>query len=565
VRAFSLVFLSALLVWACSKAGSVKTNALDLSRQQQPLVELPNVEDRVCAECHASQVNKFKTHGMADALASLDPQRIPARLSNEFIENNYSGMRYNIGANNNWQLTAQHMASGSSLSVPINLRIGAGVAAMSFVINNNGRWFFSPLEYFTKQGWRPAPHEWHSSGGLDAVPITAQCLQCHTSSTLPDVHPLNNLQDFQPQPIGCVTCHGDGSKHVEIMRSDAFAADLAILNPIDFAVEQQLDLCARCHLEGDAHVNLSNGALQQVAPGVDLLKKHAVLVASESTDNSLRFVSQVQRLSASECFKQSPNMTCTSCHDPHQPARYQQRASFDNKCISCHDGLLDDHQAQAPEQSCVACHMPAVKPFDLQNVTIADHFIQARPIPQKEVAFKLAESPSGDWKTFSYRGENRYSDSLKRAMQAMALFEQGHLQRAAELFDSFSAPGRPQEITLSQFHFLRARSLFTRQQRAASELAYRDALLLDPLHTASMLNLATILAEDGKVDEASHLMTQLSQRYPDSEAPFNIAIIIANKNSDWSAMREAALNSLERNPQQQAIQRVLLQLNERNL
>ncbi|MBC8370941.1 MAG: hypothetical protein H8E25_13165 [Planctomycetes bacterium] len=556
-----------LCAWACSKNADIATehNVVDLTRQQQPLAELPNAADRVCAECHASEVNKFKTHGMADALSSLDEQRMPAQLSSEFVENKYSGMRYNIGATGNWQLNAQHVASGASLSVPVNLRIGAGVADMSFVINNNGRWFFSPIEYFTQQGWRPAPHEWHSSAGLDAVPITAQCLMCHSSSELPDVHPLNNLQDFQPAPIGCATCHGDSAEHVKLMRDDKFVGDLAILNPIDFKVEQQLDLCARCHLEGDAHVDLGNSTAQQVAPGEDLLSKHAVLVANETEPNQLRFVSQVQRLSASECFKQSPTMTCTTCHDPHQPARYQGRASFDNKCESCHAGMRDTHQAEANESSCVACHMPRIKPFDLQHVAIADHFIQAQPIEQNTVDFKLVESESGNWQTFSYRGDNSYSKQLNDALQAMALHEQGHSQRAADIFSTYPAPGQAQTVALAQFHFLRARSLFDNQQRNAAKLAYRDALLYDPQHTASMLNLATLLAEDGALDEAQNLAERVSRRYPNSEAAFNVLIIVANGRNDLRAMKVAAIKSLECNPQQPAIQRVMQQLNGRNL
>jgi len=567
VRAIFLAALSVLCVWACSKNTDVTPPRLsvNLTRQQQPLAELPNASDRVCAECHASQVNKFKTHGMADALAGINAQRMPAQLSDEFVENEYSGMRYNIGATGDWQLNAQHIASGSDLSVPINLRIGAGVADMSFVLNNNGRWFFSPIEFVTQHGWRPAPHEWQSTAGLDAVPITAQCLMCHSSSQLPDVHPLNNLQDFQPAPIGCATCHGDGAAHVELMRHDVFASDLAILNPVDFAVEQQLDLCARCHLEGDAHVNLENGSIQQVAPAVDFLSKHAVLVANSTESNQLRFVSQVQRLSASECFKQSPQMTCTSCHDPHQPARYQGRGNFDAKCLACHSGMRDTHQLDSDETSCVGCHMPRIKPFDLQNVTIADHFIQAKPVPQNDVAFKLVESETGDWQTFSYRGANNYSSQLSTAIQAMALFEQGHTQRAADIFATHPAPGQPQTIALAQFHFLRARSLYQAQQRQDSKLAYRDALLYNPQHTASMLNLATLLAEDGQVDEAQNYAERVSAKYPNSEAPFNVLIIVANHRKDMQAMRVAVEKSLECNPQQPAIQKVSSQLNERNL
>ncbi len=80
-----------------------------------------------------------------------------------------------------------------------------------------------------------------------------------------------------------------------------------------------------------------------------------------------------------------------------------------------------------------------------------------------------------------------------------------------------------------------------------------------------MLNLATLLAEDGELDEAQNLAERVSSRYSNSEAPFNIMIIVANQRKDMVAMKIAAERSLECNPMQPAIQRVLIQLNERNL
>ena len=88
-------------------------------------------------------------------------------------------------------------------------------------------------------------------------------------------------------------------------------------------------------------------------------------------------------------------------------------------------------------------------------------------------------------------------------------------------------------------------------------------MLLDPTHTASMLNLATLLAEDGELNEAQNLAERVSSRYLNSEAPFNIMIIVANQRKDMAAMKIAAERSLECNPMQPAIQRVLMQLNER--
>ncbi|MDP6963469.1 MAG: hypothetical protein QGF46_04810, partial [Planctomycetota bacterium] len=342
-----------LLAITCSKPQQAETEfGIDLKRDQQPLAELGPAQDRLCAECHPAEVADFKSHGMADSIAVLDAERIPAQLSSEFIASPNSDIKYNVGASGSWHVNAVHEASSTSLSIPISHRIGAGVADMSFVINQNGRWFFSPLEFFTHRGWHPAPHEVHSSGGLNSVPITAQCLQCHTSSPIPDVYPYNNFGDYQPQPISCATCHGDGDAHVNLMRENKFASDVKILNPRDLSPERQLDICARCHLEGDAHIDLRGRHNQQLAAGENLLDAHAVLVANESAETELRFVSQVQRLSQSECFQQSPQMTCTTCHDPHQAARFQHSADFDAKCQACHSDFKELHRDQTDTANC---------------------------------------------------------------------------------------------------------------------------------------------------------------------------------------------------------------------
>ena len=77
------------------------------------------------------------------------------------------------------------------------------------------------------------------------------------------------------------------------------------------------------------------------------------------------------RLRKSKCFGQS-QMTCTTCHDPHQAAQTPQH--YEAICRNCH------HSAHpASMTACLDCHMPKRRTDDVVHVVMTDHYIQRRP------------------------------------------------------------------------------------------------------------------------------------------------------------------------------------------
>ena len=94
---------------------------------------------------------------------------------------------------------------------------------------------------------------------------------------------------------------------------------------------------------------------------------------------------QLTRLSMSKCFQES-QMTCTSCHDPHQNQRGDPRA-FTAGCLSCHQPThcgMSDRLGDRIADNCVDCHMPTGdnEGMTLQvsgglfTVRMIDHFIR---------------------------------------------------------------------------------------------------------------------------------------------------------------------------------------------
>lgn len=577
--AFPVLALPLLLV-ACggsespppSESGEAQGSAAAV-RQHLPLSELPLAEDRACAECHADIVAQWSLHGMADTLGVVDPEVIPAVPDPAWLRNSQSGFAYRVQEDaDGWQLQAIREApqpgwpefqQGRTLPY----RIGAGVKAMSFVAESSGRWFFAPIEYYTGKGWDPAPQEFGATpSGLHHA-ITGECISCHSDTPAPAVYPLNALADFRPKPLGCVTCHGSGVEHVELMhKGETAEANLKILYPGDLSSALQLDLCARCHLEGDARIEFDLHS-PHPAPGESLREHRAVMVAKEASDD-FSFVSQVRRLALSECFQNSPEMTCTTCHNPHLPPRLQDTATRVKACLDCHSEVKEHGNASAGED-CISCHMPQRKPYDLQAVEISDHKIGVHPRRSKvETGFRSIESLSGEWEVFRYRASDGTGLAAQelQALDAMTLAEKGFLERAVAQFDALPAPGELASylpiLQLPQFHFLRGRTLTTAGRTSDAIRAYRDALYFAPAMPEAKINLAWLLIDEEQLEEAEALAQETAALFPAAEAPWNVLFLIASKREDQKALADAATASLERQPDQprllQALGRIYL-------
>ena len=89
---------------------------------------------------------------------------------------------------------------------------------------------------------------------------------------------------------------------------------------------------------------------------------------------------QPMYLSESACFKQSDNLTCVTCHDPHDRVVRNEPNFYAERCLACH-GPDSTTPAASPAEvcsqpepgGCVSCHMPDVKPQD--NLTFHNHWI----------------------------------------------------------------------------------------------------------------------------------------------------------------------------------------------
>ncbi|KAA3608279.1 MAG: hypothetical protein DWQ01_14620 [Planctomycetota bacterium] len=591
---------AALLGWLAACGGKEKANPTDAFHlwfqrsPEQRLAQAPE-EVRSCQPCHRQVVADWLQNGMSDTLGPL-PEPFRQHLFQQGEEDALRQWHQNPRSQSRYRVETPTDQNGHATlaiveerlgvdggpntrrSQELGYRIGAGVHAISLVAREGPRWFFAPLEYFNNVGFVLAPTEFRNQPlGLTRT-ITNECLACHTTDPLPESFPLNHLQDAMPVGLSCNSCHGPGDAHVAKMtalkqsdREQAYDGVSEILNPAGLPAERQLDLCARCHLQGDARLELTPDGTPRAVPGENLFQRRAAYVP-KNPGPDYGFVSQVHRLSLSACFQQSPDMSCASCHDSHAPPRVQGRQSFLDACQSCHPQGHVRSGASMKGGDCVSCHMRLSQPFDLGHMEVHDHWVRIRPpAPEHFSTLREIETTDGQIQRYRYRagGGHEFSAREEAAMKAMALAHLGNTAGALREFQTLPAPGSPEAIRgtkdegpwpvleLPMMHFVRGRSLYESRDLAQAEAAYRDALKLDPKLAEARINLAWILVELERLDEAQDIVQGLLVDLPDSEAPWNLMAVVAEKKQRPEDVEEAFQESLKRNPTQAAIWRAL--------
>lgn len=227
-----------------------------------------------------------------------------------------------------------------------------------------------PVSYYTGSGWGTSP------GYSAAVPdfsrlIGRDCFECHSSYIKNKETGSGNyfsgaeLSEQMEQPslvygIDCQRCHGPAAQHVSYHQENpGISKGKYIVLQSNLGRQQQLDQCAVCHSGNDKRKLKSRFLFR---PG-DMLADY--FLPSLLPDSGRSFDvhgNQYNLLKQSACFLQSNNMTCTSCHNPHEPSS-KSLAYYSNKCMNCHTESGNNFCTVAAagtslKENCIDCHMP---------------------------------------------------------------------------------------------------------------------------------------------------------------------------------------------------------------
>lgn len=548
-----------------------------------------------CQVCHRQIAADFAEHGMSQSLGLLDHRPV-GELTNAGEGSSYAF----LGEGDTVGMVATRPDGGLRFSGVVG-RYGAGVFDTAYIGTEltpegapTGRLAFLPVEQVEGHGPALAPFEaTHPGTGFDQ-PFSTECLGCHTTqdvAELPGAATDPESGRVWPagafgtdafghlKPLGCSACHGEAAAHAGLMQESLDSgqpyAELGLQRLAELSGARQRDVCARCHLQGEGHLELAT--VQRGGPQAeDFLLRRPVLVPSDP-GGDFRFVSQVQRLALSACLQGAPELSCTSCHDPHRSVARQGVAAFDARCQGCHEeqgcarpaslGVREvSGRAARSETGCVDCHVRRSQPFDLPHVQTADHFVRRRiPLPDAP-PMRAWEAPSGPLSVFD---DGRFAELLASAagdrwvdgLRAMGLQRMGRHDEAAERYADFATPGTPAATSApspgptptdarlpplqraADFHHVRGLVLESGGDADGARAAYTDALDVDPGHPAARLNRGNLRLEAGQLEGALADADELVRRYPRAEKPWNLRARVAAAGGELDAAAEALTRS----------------------
>ncbi|MFK7847018.1 MAG: tetratricopeptide repeat protein, partial [Rhodothermales bacterium] len=386
-----------ILVYGCS----AKDESLDAPTSNAPAVSSAEyVGNESCAGCHEDVYASYSKTGMGRSVSLFDastaPEQFPRGLE---VYSERFDYYYTSFVQNDTLFQREYRKDGSGKVIhervhPVSWVIGSGNATRSYMTNVNGHVTQMPLTWYVdKQVWDLSPAYEQQNFRFER-PIGAECMTCHNG--LPEHSPFTqNHYEEIPLGISCERCHGPGSEHVDLRLAglgvEAGEVDETIVNPSHLDRPSQLSVCQQCHLTGTT-VLAAGEEMDSFRPGELLSAHRSVFVIEEQlTDpESFGIASHAQRLARSQCFQES-DMTCVTCHNPHEPVAALDDDAFNQACIGCHTPAPEagpivcsredvDAPAEAMTGNCVGCHLQKSGTSDIPHVTFTDHWIR-RTLP----------------------------------------------------------------------------------------------------------------------------------------------------------------------------------------
>ncbi len=244
-------------------------------------------------------------------------------------------------------------------SAKLQYALGSGVANITFV-GSIGK---SSLVEF-RMSYNPGHKKWYITPGqetndnleLGAIHergVARKCLLCHASA----IDSVTNYPIDKHIGVGCESCHGPGSSHVDAMRKNPKDTNLQILQPTKSTPHEINNACGVCHR------SIKDIPLK----GLDAV-------------NTVRF--QPYAIEISPCFRKSGGaLSCISCHNPHNNSSTDLH-QYEQVCLSCHNPTAAAKNKLCPvnaKDKCIGCHMPQrrVLPGTKIPLTLTDHLIWA--------------------------------------------------------------------------------------------------------------------------------------------------------------------------------------------
>jgi predicted CXXCH cytochrome family protein len=396
--AILLALLGSIIIIACNTHATEKV-------KDSPFLNVYGEADYVgsvtCENCHADKQHTFQHTGMGLSFSKATRQKSGADFSNALIYDSFSDLFYrSFWRGENMfiaEFRIQEQDTTHYREEKIEYIIGSGQHTNSHFWSDEGYIYQAPMTWYVQEQKWGLPPGYESNNIRFSRKIEQECMTCHNSLPIMDKASTHKYLDI-PNGISCERCHGPGSIHVKeknkgITVDVSKGADYTIVNPKRLPWKLQIDLCQRCHLQGNA-VLKSGKSFADFRPGMALSEVMQVYLPKYDNDNHpFIMASHAERFQQSKCFIQSNsdnlsqynpelNFTCISCHNPHISVKETNIGQFNSTCVGCHaEGKNascseSDKMRMKVGDNCVNCHMPLKGAKDIPHVSIHDHYIR---------------------------------------------------------------------------------------------------------------------------------------------------------------------------------------------
>lgn len=313
--------------------------------------------DQACAQCHQSEYEAHQRSGHSRTAMPMNQSTLATELANRRTYQDPQRDQVFEFSQTKQQFLVRDVDHAVGISIPVTWLLGSGSHAQTPIAVDEAtqrgvelRW--SSFAQDGRVGLTP-DHERFDDFAHDTLECFGRpmndadiraCLGCHSTVIAPPDLPIINSMIVEN--VGCERCHGPRKKHVELAHQGR-AEEAKPMLQYETAADY-MAACATCHRDASS-------------------------ITPDMAPHELpRF--QPYGIQRSRCYLETPgNLTCSTCHDPHDTVSHDRKRSVD-QCIHCHQDGTSSTCTHQPGGDCIECHMPLV-PWS-PGIAFHDHWIR---------------------------------------------------------------------------------------------------------------------------------------------------------------------------------------------